>query len=289
MSSAQPLDHVAVACAQLAPRFGDLGGNRARAAAAIEEAAGIGARLVVLPELCITGYAFEDGDEARALAEPAAEGPTVAAWRGLAARHGIVIVGGICERDDDGTLFNSAAVVDEHGLRCIYRKAHLWDREQLIFSAGAEPPPVIDTGAGRIGVAICYDAFFPELMRGLALAGADLIAVPMNSPLLGPATEPLAIEVVLAIAAAHVNRVFVVQADRSGPERGIEWAQASVIVDASGALLAGPTANATLLRATCALRDARDKSLGERNDVLEDRRPELYNHLDLPTIKETVS
>lgn len=289
MSRAQPLDHVAVACAQLAPRFGDLEGNRARATAAIEAAAGIGARVVVLPELCISGYAFEDADEARALAEPAADGPTVAAWRELAERHGTVIVGGICEREEDGTLFNSAALVDEHGLRCVYRKAHLWDREPLIFRAGAEPPPVIDTAAGRIGVAICYDAFFPELMRTLALAGADLIAVPMNSPVLGPPTEPLAIEVVLAVAAAHVNRVFIAQADRSGPERGIEWAQASVIVDPGGALLAGPVNGARVLEATCDLHAARDKSLGERNDVLEDRRPELYNHLEIPTIKETVS
>src|SRR5207245_9061552 len=103
-------------------------------------------------------------------------------------------------------------VVDGNGVRLGDRKAHLWDREQLLFRAGSEPPPVIATAAGRIGVAICYDAFFPEVMRGLALAGAEVIAVPMNSPVLDPPTEPLAMEIVLALAASHVNAVFVAHA-----------------------------------------------------------------------------
>ena len=87
---------------------------------------------------------------------------------------------------------------------------------------------MIDTPAGRVGVAICYDAFFPEVMRGLALAGrrgdrrADELAADRSAP-----TEPLALEIVLALAAAQVNRVFVAQADRCGTERGIEWAQAT--------------------------------------------------------------
>ena len=128
-------------------------------------------------------------------------------------------------------------VIDADGAGTIYRKAHLWDREQTTFIAGGAPPPVLDTAAGRIGVAICYDAFFPEVMRGLALAGADVIAVPMNSPVATPPPPPNAAptsEIVLALAAATVNRVYVVQADRSGPERGITWSQASAICDPDG-------------------------------------------------------
>jgi predicted amidohydrolase len=268
-------DPLSVAVAQLAPVFGDLDGNRAQVADAINSAALAGAELVVLPELCVTGYAFADESQARELGEPA-DGPTLRQWRELADQHGIVIVGGFCELDGDGRPRNSAAVVDPGGVRCVYRKTHLWDREQLIFLAGSEPPPIVDTGRGRIGVAICYDAFFPELMRMLALGGADVIAVPMNSPLVGEPTEPLQIELVLALAAAHVNGVFVAQADRAGAERGIEWAQASVICDPSGRMLAGPQRGAALLRADCDLTAARDKSLGERNDVLADRRAELY-------------
>ena len=182
-------------------------------------------------------------------------------------------------------MHNSAAIVDERGVLVVYRKTHLWDREQLIFAAGTEPPPVVETAAGAIGVAICYDAFFPEVMRSLALGGAELIAVPMNSPLSGRRLEPLAIEIVLASAAAHVNRVFVAQADRAGRERGIDWAQASVIADPDGALLTDPRSGADLLLAGCELAAARDKSLGERNDVLADRRPELYAGLVNPNPK----
>jgi predicted amidohydrolase len=276
MSTDRHESSTGVACLQLAPRFGELEANRAAGVAAIEQAASLGAKLVVLPELCVSGYAFADAEEALAYAEPP-DGPTLIAWSGLARNHGLVIVGGFCEAGADGAVHNSAAIVEEQGVRAVYRKTHLWDREQLIFEAGNEPPPVLDTAVGRIGLAICYDAFFPEVMRSLALAGADVIAVPMNSPLIGAPLEPLAIEVVLASAAAHVNRVFVAQADRAGPERGIEWAQSSVIASPDGAQLTEPCSGAGLLFARCDLATARDKSLGERNDVLSDRRPELYS------------
>jgi predicted amidohydrolase len=271
-----------IACAQLAPAIGDLEGNRALAAGAIEEAAAQGAALVVLPELCTSGYVFADADEARALAEPA-DGPTAATWHALARRHGLVVVGGVCERDDDATLRNSAIVVDRDGLRAVYRKTHLWDREKLIFLAGDEPPPVVQTDAGRVGVAVCYDVIFFELLRGLALAGADVIAVPTNSPVLGPVAQPLAMELVVAMAAAHVNRVYIAQADRTGDERGVSWVGASAIADVTGELLAGPLDGPGLLVAEIDPSRARDKRWGERNDVLADRRPELYGQSTLTT------
>jgi predicted amidohydrolase len=268
-----------VACAQLAPTIGDLDGNRARAAAAVRTAAGAGAALIVLPELCTTGYAFADRAEALACSEPA-DGPTVSEWRLLGRELEVTIVAGFCERDRDGIPRNSAAVVDADGSVTVYRKTHLWDREPLLFDAGTRPAPVVRTAAGRVGVAICYDAFFPEVMRGLAGAGADVIAVPMNSPAPVPPLPPLAVltsEIVLALAAATVNRVYIAQADRSGPERGIVWAQASAICGPDGVLLAGPIDAPGLLYAGCDLRRARDKTLGARNHVFADRRPELYS------------
>lgn len=270
-----------MACAQLAPTIGDLDGNRGRAVAAVRAAAGDGAALIVLPELCTTGYAFADRTEALACSEPA-DGPTVGEWRELCRELEVTIVAGFCERDRDGGaggLHNSAAVVDADGSVTVYRKTHLWDREPLLFDAGTEAPPVVATAAGRVGVAICYDAFFPEVMRGLAGAGADVIAVPMNSPVPDPPPAPHPLpssEIVLALAAATVNRVYVAQADRSGPERGIVWAQASAICDPDGVLAAGPIDGTGVLRAGCDLRRARDKTLGARNDVFADRRPELY-------------
>ena len=290
-----PPGDIGVACAQLAPVFGDLKVNLARAAEAIIGASDAGADLVVLPELCTTGYAFEDESQARELGEPA-DGPTVAAWRALAADHRIVIIGGLCELDGRGAPRNSVAVVQPDGRWQAYRKTHLWDHEQLIFRAGEEPPPVVETSVGRVGLAVCYDAFFPEVMRALTLAGADLIAVPMNSPATDPPdgagdalTAPLALEVMLAVAAATVNRVFVAQADRTGRERGIDWAEASAICDPDGRLLAGPVSGASVLTARCDLARARDKRLGRRNDVLADRRPELYRErLNTIRAKETV-
>jgi predicted amidohydrolase len=269
--------------------FGDVERNRALATEAIESAARSGADVVVLPELCTTGYAFTDRSQAAELGEPA-DGPTLAGWCALAAEHHLVIVGGFCELDDERYPRNSAAVVDPHGVRCVYRKTHLWDREQLIFVAGSAPAPVVETAVCKLGLAICYDAFFPEVMRGLALAGADVIAVPMNSPVVGPPTSPLAVEVVLALAAANVNRVFVAQADRAGTESGIEWAQASAICDPSGHLLAGPVRGVQMLQARCDVAAARDKSLGLRNDVFADRRPELYSiRRQTSTTKEAIS
>ena len=238
------------------PTFGDLTGNRAgqqRRSATPHDA---GADLIVLPELCTTGYAFADRAEALHYSEPA-DGPSVANGGARRASTERSIVAGFCERDPDGAPRNSAAVVDADGACTIYRKTHLWDREQTTFVAGLEPPPVVATAAGRIGLAICYDAFFPEVMRALAVAGAELIAVPMNSPAPIPApprSAVLASEIVLALAAATVNRVYVAQADRSGPERGIEWSQASAICDPDGGLVAGPVSGVGLLRATCDMR-----------------------------------
>ena len=79
------------------------------------------------------------------------------------------------------------------------------------------------------------------------------------------------------MAAANASRVYVVQADRTGEERGVRWAQASVIVDPDGNVVAGPEDGEALLVADLDLARARDKAWGDRNDVFGDRRPELYS------------
>src|SRR5271165_5891306 len=122
------MDTVVVACCQLAPELGQLDANREMAATAIAGAAADSAAVVVVPELVSSGYVFESQDEARASAEPL-HGPTVTGWEHLAASLGIVIVGGFCELSGN-EVFNSAVLVDPTGLRCVYRKAHLWDAER---------------------------------------------------------------------------------------------------------------------------------------------------------------
>ncbi len=129
-----------VAACQLSLAVGDRDGNAAAAAAAVGSAAAAGAGLVVLPELCDSGYVFTGAAEARALASPVGESPALRHWHELAARHHTVIVGGFCELGGDGQLYNSAALVDASGVRAVYRKAHLWDAEKLVFTPGAGAP-----------------------------------------------------------------------------------------------------------------------------------------------------
>jgi len=268
-----------VAVCQLAPVLGDLDGNRTRAAAAVEDAAAAGAHIVVLPELCSSGYAVASVDEARALAEPA-DGTTTTQWRALAARLGTTIIGGFCECGDGGAVHNSAALVDPDGVRAVYRKAYLWDREIGVFTRGDTRPPVIETRFGRIGVLILYDMRFPEWVRVAADAGADLIAAPTSWPAepRPPGERPA--EVVRVQAMASMHRVFVAVADRYGSERDIDWVGGSVIVAPNGFPLAGPVAaeaanEPAILLADCDLAQARDKRIGPRNDVVADRRHDL--------------
>ena len=276
---------VRVACCQIEPEVGDADGNRRRARDAVREAVAAGARLVVLPELCTSGYVFESEEEARALALRT-DAAALRDWAHEAARADAVVVGGFAEAGEDGLLYNSAAVVDATGVVAVYRKLHLWDREKLVFEPGHEPAPVVETRVGRIGVAICYDLYFPELVRGLALAGADVVALPTNSPRLPRPDGERPMEITITAAQAHLNRVFFAVCDRSGPERGVEWVGGSVVCDENGWVLAGPPDRfgAGLVVADCDLERARDKAWGERNDVLGDRRPDVYSLDDLTAV-----
>lgn len=271
------MEGVRIACAQIPPAVGDAEGNRRLAREALREAIGAGARIVLLPELVTSGYVFESAEEARALAQPA-DGPALSDWAEEAARAEAVVVGGFAELGTDGVVYNSAAVFGPAGLLAVYRKAHLWDREKLCFEPGAQAAPVVETPFGRIGVAVCYDLYFPELTRRLALAGADLIAVPANLPFFPRPKSERPVEIALAQATAHVSKVWVAVCDRTGPERGVEWTGASCIVDPDGWLVAGPVDGygGGILYADCDLAVAREKAWGARNDVRGDLRPELY-------------
>ncbi|CUR54876.1 putative amidohydrolase [metagenome] len=270
-----------VAACQLSLQVGHAEVNRARADAAVRAAVAGGAEFVVLPELVSSGYVFRDADEARSLAETVS-GPTLTQWRALSDELGIVLVGGFCELGADGHLFNSATLVDRGQVLAVYRKAHLWDTEKLVFTPGDAPPPVVDTTLGRVGVVICYDAEFPEWTRLVGLAGAQILAVPTNWPSSPPAAPRPAgerpMEVVRVQAAASANRMYVVAADRCGTERGVSWVGGSVIVDPDGFPLAGglATDHAQTLVADVDASQALDKAISPRNDVHQDRRTDLY-------------
>jgi predicted amidohydrolase len=270
-----------IACAQLAPVVGDPAANRNLAARAIGAALDSGAQAIILPELMTTGYHLETS-EAADLAEDTA-GASLTAWvEALAGSHAIV-VGGFCERGADGNIYNSAAMVSSDGLMSVYRKTHLWDQEPRLFRAGGELPPVVNTRWGKVGIAICYDLFFPEITRSLALSGAQLLALPTNSPFDGPrapgATGPAdGMGHIVARATAYLNRMYVAVCDRHGDERGQSWTARSSIIGPEGDFVAGPVAyEEQLLIADCDLADADRKQWdGTSNDAHADRRPELY-------------
>lgn len=268
---------VRIACCQIAPDIERAQSNPDLAQTALADALEKGAQIVLLPELCNSGYVFGSEEEARALANPV-DGELLHTWA-QAAKHGdAVVIGGFAELAPDGTLYNSSALVDGQGVRAVYRKLHLWHEESLWFAPGADPAPVIPTRFGRIGLAICYDIEFPELTRGLALDGAELITLPANWPhdQDPPNGRPILHD--LATTTAYLNKVFVAVCDRCGAERGVEFEGGTVIADPHGTLLAGPIKHRgpDTIAADCDLATARYKRTSARNDAFADRRPESY-------------
>lgn len=272
---------VTVASIQMEPRIGRKDENLARSVALVERAAAGGAALVVLPELANTGYVFESRAEAFALAEPVPNGPSTQAWIEVARRCNTLIVAGIAERDGE-RLYNAAVVVGPTGWLGTYRKLHLWGDEHLFFEAGDKGLPLFHTPWGRLGVVICYDGWFPEVYRLLAMQGADVVAMPTNwVPMAGqPAGSP-AMANTLAMASAHSNALNIVCANRTGTERGQPFIGQSLIVDAQGWPVAGPAAEGgedLVLTAQLDLRATRQaRQLNAFNHVLRDRRDDVYD------------
>ena len=129
-----------------------------------------------------------------------------------------------------------------------------------------------------IGLAVCYDIEFPELTRGLALQGAELIAVPANWPCDPEPPDGRPVLHSLAAMTAYFNRAFVAVCDRYGTERGVEFQGGSSIAGPDGSLLAGPVADrgSATLHAEFDLERARDKRTGPHNDAFVDRRADHY-------------
>ncbi|MGU3422411.1 nitrilase family protein [Methylobacterium sp. D54C] len=269
---------IRVSCIQFEPEFGAVDANMARASDLVRAAAAEGGRLIVLPELASTGYVFESAAEAAALAEPVPDGPTTRAWAALAAELGVHIVAGIAESAGE-TLYNAAVIVGPEGYIGTYRKAHLWDQENVFFARGDLGFPVFDTALGKVGVAICYDGWFPETFRQLALAGAEIVCVPTNwVPMPDQPAGEAAMANTLHRAAAHSNGIFIACADRVGIERGQPFEGQSLIIGPKGWPLAGPASRdrTETVSALVDLDAAGRKDLNAFNSLLRDRRADIY-------------
>lgn len=268
-----------IACVQFEPVIGDVAGNLAAMDQRIRAAHRDGASVIVLPELADSGYVFDDIAEVGRLAAPIPEGESSRRLIALARELGVHIVSGLAERDGE-TFYNSAILCGPQGYIGKFRKLHLWNREKLFFAPGDLGLPVFDTGIGKIGMAICYDGWFPEIFRQMALNGAELVCIPTNwVPMPGQdrTMEPMAN--VLHKAAAHSNALYIACADRIGTERGQPFIGSSLIIGPTGRPIAGPAGYDTeeIVSATISLGDLKtSRTLSERNDVIADRRPDVY-------------
>src|SRR3954454_9066418 len=266
-----------VAVAQMDPKLAEKEQNLAACLARLEEAAAAGAQLTVFPECAIPGYVFDSLEEALPYAEEI-PGPSTETFERECGHLGVHAICGLIERDGD-TLYNAAILVGPDGLIGSYRKTHLPFLGVDRFVTPGDELKVFDTALGRIGLIICYDLRFPEVTRTLALAGADLVALPTNFPM----AAKLQCDVIAPARAAE-NRIYLLVANRVGKERWGEFCGLSQIVDPFGKRLEETDETTeTLLVADVDLEKARDKDYvvpGEYELYLfGHRRPELYGAL----------
>jgi len=200
-----------------------------------------GADLVVLPELIVSGYGT-DASRLSAIAEPV-PGPTTEAWARIAQSVGGYIVGGLCERDGD-RLFNTAVAVGPEGVIGHYRKAHLFAEEKHTFAPGDLGFPLVQSRFGTIGICVCYDLRFVEVVRLMALQGAELICVPTawlagfdeqhwDSEGMSPQGRGAEVQ-------ANLNQAFIAAASQVGRHGEYEFLGSSILVDPLGRRVIGP-------------------------------------------------
>lgn len=252
------------------PLFGEVDRNIEQAVNAIS---GANADLMVLPELFSSGYQFISKEEVEELAEEIPGGATCRALADLSRDKNMFLVFGMAERDGH-QLFNSAAVTGPDGYMGKYRKTHLFAEEKTFFDPGNSGFQVFDMGNARIGVMICFDWWFPESARVLALRGADVICHPSNLVL------PHCQEAM--ITRSLENGIFSVTANRIGTEaRGgkspLRFTGRSQILDNTGRIVIRMgEGEAGVSVVDIDVTKARDKKITPWNDRLEDRRPDFY-------------
>lgn len=265
---------VRVAYVQFAPAYLDVEANLRTVEAQISS---LDADLIVLPELFTSGYFFQSREDLAEVAEPIPEGRTSKALRRWTHSLDATIVAGLPEREGS-RFYNSAVVVPSTGPIRTYRKVHLFYEEKTLFEPGDLGFQVFDrtTRNGtpyRLGVMVCFDWYFPEAARTLALKGADIIAHPSNLVLPHcPDSMPVR---------ARENHVFTVTANRYGEEEKggetLTFIGLSEVCDPTGSILqradrSGNEAGIVEIDP----HKARNRRLNEYNDVLGDRRPDTY-------------
>jgi predicted amidohydrolase len=244
--------------------LGDINANLDKATGALLRVADRGAQLAVLPEMWSCGYDYPN------LADLAKETPRVLETIQEECRKlGMVSVGSLPERED-GTIYNTAYLIDRGELVGRYRKLHLFSTmsEDRFLGAG-DSALVADTSVGRLGIAICYDLRFPELFRKLALAGAEIICIPAEWP--KPRQEHWR---TLLRARAIENQLFIAAANCCRVQGKLDFFGMSQLISPLGNILAGADEEDTELVATFDF--AEMEAYRQQINILGDRRDDIY-------------
>lgn len=217
-----PSEPFKVAAVEFNPELFEFDRNLERACATIEEAAGAGARLIVMPEAALSGYVYRDLEQFLPYMD-AVPGKGTAAIEPICARHGCHVAIGIAEVDrDTGLTYNTGALIGPAGYVGKYRKNGLNPSDILWFTPGNTGYPVFDTELGRIAMVICYDDTYTEPARLPALKGADLIAYICSSDRvltqLGPEAAGNHSTIAAVQQLAAWNGLAMVAADRNNVE-----------------------------------------------------------------------
>jgi N-carbamoylputrescine amidase len=285
---------VTVAATQFACSW-DLPANLDRAEQLVRQAHARGAQVILLQELFATPYFCIEQDSAHfKLAQTVADSPILRRFGALAAELGVVLPISFFERAGNA-YFNSLAMFDADGRRLgIYRKSHIPDgpgyQEKYYFSPGDTGFRVWQTRYGSIGVGICWDQWFPESARVMALLGAELLLYPTAIGSEPPPAPPIDSRLHWQRTQqghAAANLMPLVASNRIGTERSrqnpeslyLRFYGSSFIADGTGGMLAEADQDSEMLITASfdldALRAARDGWF-----VFRDRRPELYAPLE---------
>ncbi|MEJ2668203.1 MAG: N-carbamoylputrescine amidase [Deinococcales bacterium] len=260
--------------------------NLSKAEGFVREAAAAGAHIVLLQELFASLYFPRlERDERFELAHPVDDHPFLGRFAALAAELGVVLPVSFFERAGQAH-FNSVAVLDADGRRLgVYRKSHIPDgpgyEEKFYFNPGDTGFKVWATRFGTVGVGICWDQWFPEAARAMALKGADLLLYPTaigSEPAAAGATETRAPWRRAMLGHAVCNGTYVAAANRVGSEGEAAFYGSSFISDYLGEVLVEADRDSeTLITADLDVAAARRSRAGF--GFFRDRRPDLYGAL----------
>jgi len=245
--------------------------NTEQLLALVEQAAGKGARLIVTPEMGITGYCWFDRAEVQPFVETV-PGNVTDRFAEVARRHDCYVVIGLPEVDQQTNLYyNTAVLIGPKGVVGKHRKTHPYISEPKWSAPGDGGHQVFDTPIGRIALLICMDIHFIETARLVALQGADVICH-ISNWLAERTPAPYWIN------RAFENSCYVIESNRWGLERTVQFSGGSCIIAPDGSIEAVIDKGDGLAVGQIDLERVRQrKVLGE--DIFEQRRPELYTNL----------